>query len=315
MTTTTAVPTRTIETTTVTPRPTVIVLGWIVVVLAAIAAAVGLFSAGGPGATEVTSLRGQPADLYGIGLYRFDSVLVGVGNRGSDAVTLFLEVPALAVALAAYRRGSLRGAIALLGILGWTLYYYASMCLFTAYNRLFPVYLVVFAASLFALPLALASVDRERFAASFPARPSRGALMAYLGALAAGLTLAWAPAMLASAVSGNVPERLGAYSTEVTWALDLGLVVPAVAATAVLLHRRATLGPLAATAMLSLNVALGLALLGQAVAQLLADVPMSPGEKVGGMASFALMTVVAGILLGRLVRRLRSRDRHDIRFT
>src|SRR5215212_4119572 len=237
MTTTTAVPTRTIETTTVTPRPTVIVLGWIVVVLAAIAAAVGLFSAGGPGATGATSLRGQATDLYGRGLYRFDSVLVGAGNRGTDAVTLFLEVPALAVALAAYRRGSLRAAIALLGVLGWMLYYYASMSLYAAHNRLFPVYVALFAASLFALPMAFASVDAERFASSFPSRPSRTALTIYLGALAAALTLAWAPAMLASALSGNLPARLGPYSTEVTWALDLGVVAPAVAATAVLLHR------------------------------------------------------------------------------
>jgi hypothetical protein len=288
----------------VTPKRTVLVLGWIVVLLAGIAAAVGVFTAGGPGSTAVTSLRGQPTDLYGTGLYRFDSVPIGVGNRGTDAVTLFLEVPALAVALAAYRRGSLRGAIAVVGILGWTLYYYASMSLYTAYNRLFPVYLVVFAASLFALPMAFASVDRERFARSFPSRPSRTALMTYLGALAAALTLAWAPALLAGALSGTLPARLGAYSTEVTWALDLGVVVPAVATTAVLLYRRAALGPLAATAMLALNVALGLALFGQNVAQLLADVPMTPGERAGGMASFAVMTVVAGVLLGRLVRRL-----------
>jgi hypothetical protein len=288
----------------VTPRTIVLVLGWIVVVFAGIAAAVGLFTAGGPGATPVTSPRGQPTDLYGVGLYRFDSVLVGVGNRGTDAVTLFLEVPALAVALTAYRRGSLRAAVAVLGILGWTLYYYASMCLYTAFNRLFPVYLVVFSASLFALPLAFGSVDSGRFARSFPSRPSRGALTVYLGALAATLTLAWAPAMLASALSGEFPARLGAYSTEVTWALDLGVIVPAVAACAVLLYRRASLGPLAATGMLSLNVALGVALLGAAVAQLLADVPMTPGERVGGMASFAVMTVVAGVLLGRLVPRL-----------
>jgi hypothetical protein len=294
-------------TATVTPRRSVLALGWIVVVLAAIAAAVGLFSADGPGATGATSLRGQATDLYGAGVYRFDSVLVGVGNRGADAVTLFLEVPALAVALTAYRRRSLRAAIALLGILGWTLYYYASMSLYTAHNRLFPVYVALFAASLFALPMAFASVDAESFARSFPSRPSRTALMIYLGALAAGLTFAWAPAMLTSAVTGDLPARLGAYSTEVTWALDLGVVVPAVAATAVLLHRRAPLGPLAATAMLSLNVALGVALLGQGVAQLLADVPMTPGERVGGMASFAIMTMVAGILLGRLARRLPER--------
>jgi len=63
--------------------------------------------------------------------------------------------------------------------------------------------------------------------------------------------------MPASALSGNLPARLDAYSTEVTWAPDLGAIVPAVAAIAVLLHRRAALGLLAATAVLSLNVALG----------------------------------------------------------
>jgi hypothetical protein len=309
MTTATRLRTDTRVPATVTPRRTVVVLGWLVVVLAGIAAAVGLFSTGGAGAVHVTSLRGQATDLYGEGLYRFDSVLVGVGNRGTDAVTLFLEVPALALALVAYRRGSLRAAIAVIGVLGWTLYYYASMCLYTAYNQLFPVYLGVFAASLFALPAAIASVDREMFARSFPSRPSRGALMGYLGCLAAALTLAWAPAMLGGALSGSLPERLGAYSTEVTWALDLGVVVPAVVATAVLLHRRSTVGPLAATGMLALNVALGVALLGQNVAQLLADVPMTPGEKVGGMASFVVMTAAAGVLLGRIVRQLPRRER------
>jgi len=289
---------------TVTPRPAVLVLGWVVVVLAAVAAGVGLFAGGGVGTSSVTSVRGQPTELYGVGLYRFDSVLVGVGNRGTDAVTLLLEVPALALALLSYRRRSLRGAVAVIGVLGWMLYYYASMVLYTAFNRLFPVYLVIFAASLFALPLAIGSIDREQFARTFPSRPSRAALVAYLGGLAAVLTAAWAPAMLAAAVTGELPARLGAYSTEVTWALDLGVVVPAVAATALLLHRRATLGPLAATAMLALNVALGLALVGQGVAQLLADVPLSTGEKVGAMASFAVLTLIAGALLARLVRRL-----------
>lgn len=285
----------------VTPRRVVTVLGCVVALLAAVAAAVGLFAGGGPGTTGVTSVRGQPTDLYGVGLYRFDSVLIAVGNRGTDAVTLFLEVPALVAALALYRRRSLRGTIMLAGVLGWTLYYYASMMLNTAFNRLFPVYLVLFAASLFALPLTLGSVDRERFAREFPSQPSRRALVGYLGGLAAVLTVAWAPSMISSALTGEFPGRLGVYSTEVTWALDLGVVMPAVVATAVLLHSGTSVGPLVSTAMLSLNVALGVALVGQGVAQILADVPITAGEKVGAMASFAVMTVVAGILLGRLL--------------
>jgi hypothetical protein len=164
------------------------------------------------------------------------------------------------------------------------LYYYASMALNTAFNPLLLVYLVLFGVSLFALPLALSSIDRDRFAQAFPKRPSRNALVAYLGGLAAVLTLAWAPAAVFSAVTDQLPTRLGAYSTQVTWALDLGVIMPAVAAAAILLRSQAAIGPLVAASVLALNVALGLALVGQGVAQLLADVPMTTREKVGAMA-------------------------------
>ena len=102
----------------VTPSTVVVALGYAIALLAAVAGALGLFTTGGHGSAVVTSLRGQPTDLYGLGVYRSDSVLIGVGNRGTDAVTLFLEVPALVTALRLYRRRSLRGTIALVGILG-----------------------------------------------------------------------------------------------------------------------------------------------------------------------------------------------------
>ncbi|MFL6134885.1 MAG: hypothetical protein ACJ72A_18915 [Nocardioidaceae bacterium] len=273
-------------------------------VVVAAAAAVGLFSSGGPGPHEVVTPGGQSVDVYGVGLYRHDSWLVGVGNRGTDAVTLFIEVPALLAAVAAYRRRSLRGAVVLVGVLGWLLYYYASMSLYTSYNRLFGVYVVAFGLAVFAAPLALRSIDSDRFAAGFPTRPSRRLLVGYLGCLAAVLTLAWAPPLVAATASGELPPRLGVYSTEVTWALDLAVVVPAVAATAWLLRRNMVFGPLAATAMLALNVALGTALAAQGVAQLAVGVPVKAVEIVGAMVSFAVMTVVAASLLVPLLRRL-----------
>ena len=281
----------------VTPSRIVVWLTVLLAVVAAIAAGVGLLSAGGPGPHEVVSARGQAVGVYGTGLYRHDSWLVGVGNRGTDAVTLYLELPALVIALVAYRHRSVRGAVALVGVLGWLLYYYASMSLYTAYNPLFGLYVLALALAVWAAPLALRSIDPAGFAAVFPSRPSRRLLLGYLACLAALLVLAWVPSLLAAALSGGPPSRLGLYSTEVTWALDLGIVVPAVAATWVLLHRGATYGAVAATAMLALNVALGAALAGQGIAQLVGDVPVSTGEVVGPMASFALLTIVAASLL------------------
>jgi hypothetical protein len=304
MSTTAPIRSRPLERSVVSVSKVVVVLTVVLAVVVTVAAAVGLFASGGPGPHEVLTARGQRVEVYGTGLYRHDSWLIGVGNRGTDAVTLFLEVPALLAALAAYRRRSVGGAVVLVGVLGWLLYYYASMSLYTAYNSLFGVYVVAFSLALWAVPLALRSIDPVRFAAVFPTRPPRRVLIAYLGCLAVALTAAWLPTVVAAAVTGDLPARLDVYSTEVTWALDLAVVVPAVAAAGWLLHRGAVFGPLAATAMLSLNVALGVALAAQGVAQLVVGVPVKPGEIIGMMASFAVMTTVAACLLMPLLRRL-----------
>jgi hypothetical protein len=304
MSTTALAPSVAPDTCLVGPSTLVVRLTVLLAIVVAVAAAAGLFASGGPGPHEVATARGQSVAVYGTGLYRADSWLIGVGNRGTDAVTLFLEVPVLLMALAAYRRRSLRGTVVLVGVLGWLLYYYASMSLYTAYNRLFGLYVVAFGLALFAAPLALRSIDPVHFGAVFPSRPSRRLLVGYLACLAGALTVAWLPALIAAAVTGDLPARLDVYSTEVTWALDLGVVVPAVAVTGWLLHRHAVWGPLAVTAMLALNVALGAALAAQGVAQLAVGVPVKPGEIVGAMASFAVMTAVAASLLMPLMRRL-----------
>ena len=115
------------------------------------------------------------------------------------------------------------------------------MSLYTAYNPLFGLYVLALALAVWAAPLALRSIDPAGFAAVFPSRPSRRLLLGYLACLAALLVLAWVPSLLAAALSGGPPSRLGLYSTEVdVAALNLGIVVPAVAATWVLLHRGAT---------------------------------------------------------------------------
>jgi hypothetical protein len=94
-------------------------LGALIAVLPTVASGIGLSAQGGPGPHEVMSARGQLTQLYGIGLYQQDSLLVGVGNRGTDAVTPFLEVPVLAITLLLHRRRSLRATLMLIGVLAW----------------------------------------------------------------------------------------------------------------------------------------------------------------------------------------------------
>ena len=105
---------------------------------------------------------------------------------------------------------------------------------------------------------------------------------------------------------GQIPAIVGPYTSSVTHALDLGVIVPVVVLTAVLLRRRTPLGYLMALIVLVLNVAIGLLLMGQGAAQILAGVPMTPGEIVSKMLTFAALTVVAGAVLVVMARTRRT---------
>jgi hypothetical protein len=69
----------------------VLSLSALIALLAAIVCSAGLFWDARGGRDAATSVRGEEVELWGEGLYRFDSVFVAAGSRGTDVITLFLE--------------------------------------------------------------------------------------------------------------------------------------------------------------------------------------------------------------------------------
>jgi hypothetical protein len=93
---------------------------------AAAAALIGVPA--GPAPVSVVTVWGQTVDLFGAGMYRYDSLFSGAANRGTDVVTLLVVLPLLVVALRGFRRGSLRAALTLTGAQAWLLYVYLAGC-------------------------------------------------------------------------------------------------------------------------------------------------------------------------------------------
>lgn len=260
----------------------------------------GLLTGGGPGRQVVETARGAEVTLYGEGLYAADSLLAGAGNRGQDIAILVVEIGLLVAALVWHRRGSVTGSVVLAGVLSFFGYYYVSMAFATAQNELFPLYVVAMGAALFALVSVLADVVPHADHLQLPARPGRRALEAYLAFVALALTAAWLPGLLSVSLDGGIAEHVGPYTSSATEALDLGVIVPVVVVTTVLLHRGRPMGGLLTLLMLVLNVCIGVLLMSQGVAQLVLDVPLTVGEIVVKMATFAVLTFVAGGLLLRM---------------
>ena len=110
--------------------------------------------------------------------------------HGTDAVTLLVCVPVLLIALAWYRRGSLRGGLFLTSMLAYFLYNSISLAVGAAYNNILLLYMASFSLSFFALILAFLSLDlgtvEARTSPRLPQRLDRGVRF-YRRSLAPGL--------------------------------------------------------------------------------------------------------------------------------
>ena len=95
-------------------------LHWLIPLIFALALTTslcGLFLPGGEGQFAFTTLRGHTVEMFGRGLYQYDTLLAGAALRGTDAVTLLISLPMLALLYVMSRRGSQNASLALLGIL------------------------------------------------------------------------------------------------------------------------------------------------------------------------------------------------------
>lgn len=277
-------------------------LAVLIAILALIAVGAGFLWPNMGGSYTFTNLRGQAVQIYGQGLYRYDTLFTGAANRGNDLITFVLAIPLLLYALARYRQGSLRGGLLLLGTLIYFLYLYGSYALGIAFNPLFLVYIALFSATLFAFVLLFSSVDRQWLAAHLaPTLPRRGiAIFMFVSGLAT--LVIWLQPLLDALVQNKPSPVLGTYTTTITDVLDLGLITPATFIAGALIWRRNPTGYLIAYSLLVLEIMLTPMIAAQTVSQLLAGITFTPAEIIGPMVGFATLGLFALWMMVILLR-------------
>ena len=282
---------------------TLIWLSILVALLAGVYATVGLFSQGGDGPFTFTTLHGRTTEMYGLGIYRNDSAFKAPILRGTDAVTLFVCVPALLVAIFLYRRDSLRGGLFLTSMLAYFLYNSASLGFGAAYNELLLVYIASFSSSLFAFILACTSIDLDTLAERTSSKFPRRGVAIFL--FFAGLSLVvWILDILGALVDGTFPINLGPYTTEATYVIDLGVILPTAYLAGILVLRHKPLGTLLASILITVNVSIGLVVASQSLMQALDGIILSPTEYAAYVAPFVTLSIVATWIIVLIFRNI-----------
>ena len=287
----------------------VIWLSWLIALLALVAAGVGLLSQGGSGPFSFETVRGMTVQIYGRGLYAYNTPIAALGFRAADAVTLVVAIPVLIVSVLLYRRGSLKGGLLLAGALCYFLYNYASLSFGAAYNNLFLVYVTLLSASMFALVLVLTSFEVHALPARFAAGLPRRGMSIFLLVSGVIVALIWLVlSVIPALLQGTAPVEAAYYTTFVTGVLDIGVIAPALIVAGVLLLRRVPVGYLLASTLVIFAAALGPNLAAGGIAQLLTGA-ISVGQAIGFTVPFVLLGLVALGLTIALLRNLSEEAR------
>jgi hypothetical protein len=211
-------------------------------------AGAGLLLRGDGIAIQVMSERGESYLMAATGIYRFNSQRMVAEGVGWDIFTLFIAVPALLAALPSLARGTLRGRLFALGMLGYFFYQYLMYAMAWAFGPLFVPFVVIYAASLAGIAWIASTFELKelpaRFGESFPARG-----MAIFSLAMALLLVAMWTGRIVPATAGKIDGMLLGQTTMVVQALDLGLIVPFSVFTGLAALKRRPIGYLLSAAL------------------------------------------------------------------
>jgi hypothetical protein len=288
----------------ITPRR---LAAWLVLVaiLAAAAAALGVFARGDGTFETVTSVRGETYRMAADGVYANSALQLVAEGVGWDVFTLLITVPTLVMSAPFVARGSFAATLVAAGLLGYLVYMHLEYAVTWALGPLFPVFICTLAAGLVGLVGSGVLLARAGLADRFDRRFPRRAWAALSLGMSVLLTAMWA-GRIADALGAATPTLHGE-STMPVQALDLGLVVPVSVVIAIAALRRNPVGLAAAAAFAVTFVVMSAAIASMMVSSwIVTNVPA-----VEPTVIFTLASVAALILLLRMLASLTGRSSRE----
>ncbi|MDW7680337.1 MAG: hypothetical protein SCK70_07210 [bacterium] len=277
-------------------KNTICVLVICMVIIAGLAAGMGIFSKHGPGSFEYQSIRGKTVSIYGKGIYQHMSAEVAVQGIAQDYVTFFIGIPLLLIALFWAAKGSLKARFLLVGTLGYFLVTYLFYTAMGMYNVMFLGYVFLLGTSFFAFTLTMVDFDLAQLPSLFrentPVRFAGGFLIFNTIAIA----LLWLSIVVPPLIDGTIfPAELEHYTTLIVQGFDLGLLLPIAFVSGLLLIRRKPFGFLLVPVYFVFLSLLMTALTAKIIAMALAGVNVFPVVII--IPAFNLTAILCSIVL------------------
>lgn len=177
------------------------------------------------------------------------------------------------------------------------LYAYVIYAFAAHFNHLFLVYVAILGLSFYTFLSGMLGLQPDRLQPHFVAVTKARVVSVYLLLVAVLFALLWLSQDIPAIVAGNAPQSVteSGLLTNPVHVLDLGLYLPAMIITALLLWRRKFLGYILAIPLLVFSILTGIGILAIDVVTGMRGMPMSPGVDLF-LGAIIVVSLVLGVL-------------------
>lgn len=280
-------------------------LCYFIVLLTLVSALVGILYSTGSDRFVVENIYGERIELYGDGIYKYNSVLRAGVNKGTDLVMLVVAIvfaifTALSKRAAKYRYWQV-------GALSGLLYYSSCLVFGVTFNRLFPIYVLLFSSCLFTMIFLLTKLIREgNLPESIKAKSFKGTAIFIM---ASGCSvLVWLEFILPALITGEPLSNIEIYTTEPTFVLDLGIILPTCIGCGIALLKKKPIGYILAPVLLTLIVIVGFTVIGQSIFQSSMGVDIPVRQLISLVVSFVVLGIIAAILNVKFIKYINTKQ-------
>ncbi len=268
-------------------------LCYVIVVLTLISAGVGIFYSTGNDTFTVENIYGESIELYGDGIYKYDSILKAGANKGTDVVMLIVTV--LFAFFTAMRKKAAKYRFLQVGLLSGLLYYSSWLVFGVTFNRLFLIYVLLFSSALFAMIFLLSELIRENnLSEVLKSNNLKGTAVFII--VCSVSTLVWLPYIIPALITGQPLETIEIYTTEPTFVIDLAILLPMFLGCGIAMFKKKDIGYKLAPIPLTFMPVIGLIVIGQNIVQTSMGIEIPIEALIGLVISFIVLGIIAIIL-------------------
>lgn len=279
-----------------------IITGIIIIIVAAVGI---LYSNGGERFT-VVNMYGNTIELYGDGIYAFNSVLA-VGNRlGADVAGIMAATVLIVFTL--WKKRVIWVDIVQTSIVIFLAYYSACLVFGISMNRLYLLYIICFGTSLF-LAFKHVQVLLNNMVIPEAIKNKRltgvGIFLIIVGVI---IALLWGAQVIQAIFNRTYGSLLEIQTTEFTFGVDLSITSPIFIICGIWVLRKKDIGYKVAPLLLSILVEIAIMVISQKsyCTKLGIDIPV--GALIGFIISFVIMGVISLFFVINLLIKMRKEE-------